>query len=107
MNCKSPEISQRDDVKRLSAVLGERVTVWEESEFLTWSGCPSYMLEHFLEGHLVQHDIDAVLAGKEVVGPDPIVLVHRHFPTRLYSSFSEQLIDVRRADEQPVVQRVM
>jgi hypothetical protein len=49
----------------------------EESEFLAQSGCPPGELENWLAAGWNQHNIRAIIAGSEVVGPQPHLLV-RH-----------------------------
>ena len=65
------------DQQQLSVALGGPEKFWmlEESEFLAQSGCPPGELENWLENSWSQHDISAVLAGSEAVGPQPHLLV--------------------------------
>jgi len=67
-----------EDQQQLSIALGgpERFWMLEESEFLTQSGCPPGELENWLAGDdWTQYNIRAVLAGSEVVGPHPHLLL--------------------------------
>ena len=66
-----------EDHQQLAIALGgpQKFGMLEESEFLAQTGCPPEELENWLENSWSQHNIRAVLAGSEGVGPQPHLLV--------------------------------
>ncbi len=79
-----------EDMAKLSEILGgpDHVSICEESEFCAQSFCPPSQMEDWLQDFWIEYDISAVLAGSQIVAPDPIVLVnqyHEFFTVRLFS----------------------
>lgn len=76
---------------KLLEVLGgpDKVSICEESEFCVQSLCPPSEMEDWLKESWIEYDISAVLAGSQIVAPNPIVLVNQSdefFAVRLFSS---------------------
>jgi hypothetical protein len=67
-------IEQRE---MLLAAVGapESELVWTEEAFLQDTGCPADELEVWLRDSWMEHDIAAVLAKKQEIGPQPVLLV--------------------------------
>ena len=65
-----------DDLANLSRILGgpDQVFLVEEEEFCETVQCAPEEMEEHLREHWVEHDIRAVLAGREFV-PEPIVVL--------------------------------
>ena len=92
------------DMERLSAILGgpEKAALVEESEFVAESGCPPGRMEEWLEDYWKQYDVEAVIAGQQVVGEMPILLVRQHdgyFTVRLFSPTKKLVKDNAEIDE--------
>jgi hypothetical protein len=66
-----------DDLADLSRILGgpDQVFLVEEQEFCDTVQCAPEGMEEHLRGHWVEHDIRAVLAGREFVPQPTVVLV--------------------------------
>ncbi len=96
-------LTQQQEMERLLTLLGgpENLSILEESEFLEQTGCPPQELEPWLGDAWVQCDIRAVLAGKEEVGPQPVLLVHQdenQVAVRLFYPTKRLLLENVRAE---------
>jgi hypothetical protein len=104
VDTKLAPLELNDDGRQsLSQVLGipEAELILTESAFAEHFGCSNQSLETELKTEWVQHDIRAVLSGKEKVGPQPWLVLNQQAGTvRLFSpSEATLLVDARREIE--------
>jgi hypothetical protein len=73
-HCDNPDCIN-DKFDRLFEMIGESIPIFKERKFARRFGIYSAdELESFLEKTYNSHDVDAVLAGRELLGEDPVIL---------------------------------
>ncbi len=100
---KSLTLAQQQEMERLLTLLGgsENLSIQEERLFLEQTGCPPQELEPWLADAWIQCDLRAVLAGKERVGPQPVLLIHpddNQVAMRLFYPTARLLLENVRAE---------